>query len=313
MNPNILVAIDSSNYYQNILHYLQLLLLKQPAIQFKLLSIVPCHMSLAGKEWLDQQELMSVIDASTRKKFNECTNHLHYVKQKFLESGFREEQLETEVRLSKAGIAADLVNEEQKKMYDAVVIGKKDLSVIERMIVGSTSTDVLIKNHGLPVWIINGTVQSPRILVPVDCTAHTLNAVDHLAFILKDNPVAEITLFHSRSLFASEYITPSEQLYDKWGKDWCDKHLQGEKEGHFHFSAAEQILKEAGFPLERVTRLETHEGIEPGQQIVKHVKHDKFGTIVMGRRHKDVGKGIFQGVSDRVLANVSDVAIWILG
>ena len=47
--------------------------------------------------------------------------------------------------------------------------------------------------------------------------------------------------------------------------------------------------------------------------IVHHVKHDGFGTIIMGRRHKDVSKGIFQGVSDRVLANVADVAIWIVG
>ena len=96
-------------------------------------------------------------------------------------------------------------------------------------------------------------------------------------------------------------------------QEWCDEHLKGEEDDHFHFHASEQILKDAGFPMERVHRLETHKGIEPGQQIVYHIKHDHYGTIVMGRRGKDVGKGVFRGVSDRVLANVENVAIWIVG
>ena len=53
-------------------------------------------------------------------------------------------------------------------------------------------------------------------------------------------------------------------------------------------------------------------GIEPAQVIVREVKKGSYGTIVMGRR-LDKEKNIFKGVSDRVLANVHDVALWIVG
>ena len=42
---------------------------------------------------------------------------------------------------------------------------------------------------------------------------------------------------------------------------------------------------------------------EQGQQIVRLVNPC---TVVMACRHKDISKGIFQGVSDRVLVNFSD-------
>ncbi len=313
MEKKVLVAVDNSEYCQNILRYLCRLFSKQSGIRFHLLSIVPCYLGQAGREWLDQQDLMAIVDSATRKKFQAYTLHMHKVKGKFMECGFQEDQLETEVRLSKEGIAAEIVHEAQKGLHDAIVVGKKDLSLLEKMVAGSTSAEILKKNDGLPVWIVNGKTESQKSLVPVDCTPHTLDAVDHLAFILKENPHAEITLFHSCSLFSSEYVSPKKEFYEKWGRDWCDEHLQGDADGHFHFHAPEQILKEAGFPLEHVHRLQTDAGIEPGQQIAHHVKHDTFGTIVMGRRHKDISKGIFKGVSDRVLANVKDVAVWIIG
>lgn len=313
MERKILVTVDNSRYCRKILSYLCELFGQQPEIKFHLLSIVSHSTSQAAKDWLDQKDLFSTVDNLARKKFLACKLHMANAKKKFLACGFSEEQIETSVRFSQQSVVGDIIQEARRGLYDAIVIGKKDLSRLERMVVGSVSAEILKKNNGLPVWVVNGDIKTRKILVPVDCSLHTLNGVDHLAFIIKDNPRVEVTLFHSCSLFASEQITPKEHFYEKWGKDWCDKYLKGEADGHFHFSAPEQILKEAGVPPERVRRLENKSGVEPGQMIVHHVKKDGFGTIVMGRRHKDVSKGIFQGVSDRVLANVSDVAIWIVG
>jgi hypothetical protein len=45
---------------------------------------------------------------------------------------------------------------------------------------------------------------------------------------------------------------------------------------------------------------------------VREIKKHSYSTIVMGRRlAKD--KNIFKGVTDRVLANVHDVALWVVG
>ena len=148
--------------------------------------------------------------------------------------------------------------------------------------------------------------------MPVDCSVHTLKAVDHLGFILQSDPEVKITLFHSCSLLAHEHITPKEKFYEKWGKEWCDQHLRGDDDGHFHFHAAEQILKENGIPVGHIYRLQLKSGIEPAQMIVREVKKHSYSSIVMGRR-LDKEKNIFKGVTDRVLANVQDVALWIVG
>ena len=306
----ILVAVDKSSYCQNILTYLCALFGRQAGISFHLLSIVPHYAAEAASDWQSPQDLLASVSPETRKKYQACKSHLENARSKLLAAGFAEGQLETSVRLARAGVVADIVHEARSGLYDAIAIGKKDLSLLERMVAGSVSAEVLKKNRGLPVWVISGKVESRKIIFPVDCT---LDAADHLGFMLKGNPEVEITLFHSCSLLASEKITPREEFYEKWGREWCDQHLRGEEGGHYHFSAPEQILREAGFPPDRVHRLTSESGIEPGQMIVHHVKHDGYGTIVMGRRHQDVDKGIFQGVSDRVLANVTDVALWIVG
>lgn len=313
MERSILVAIDNSWYSAKILHYLCKLFAGQPQLAIHLISIVPCQMSAAGRDWLDPQELISTIDKPTQEKLRAGKMRMRDARKKLLANGFDEQQIFTEVRLSATGVVSEILREMHHGTYDALVIGKKDLSMIEKMVTGSISGEILRRNKGVPVWLVSGDVESEQFLVPVDCSLHTLDAVDHLAFILKDNPRAEITLFHSGALLAAEEITPKEFFYEKWGKQWCDEHLRGDKNGHFHFHATEQILQDAGFPMSRVRRRETKTGIEPGQQIAHHAKGDDYGTIVMGRRGQNVSKGIFQGVSDRVLANVIDVAIWIVG
>ncbi len=313
MERKILVAVEGTSPSQNTLQYLCKQFAGQPEISFQLLSFVPHQVSASGKELLDEQDLLTSVDTPTRKRLASHKHHMQSAFDELVACGFKEDQINTETRLSRASVAADLLFTAKSGLYDAIVVSKRDLSTLERAISGSISSELLSKKGQLPLWIVNGKIDSNKFLVPVDCTPHTLTAIDHLAFILKDNPHAEITLFHSCSLFSSEVITPKEEFYGQWGKEWCDEHLQGEEDGHFHFSASEQLLNEGGFPLERVQRLTTHKGIEPAQQIVYLIKKGSYGTIVMGRRGKDIHKGIFKGVSDRVLANVNNVAIWVIG
>ena len=313
MNRKLLIAFDNLQNFQNILQYFLLMFAGQSDLDLKILTNEPVYTGEGSKALLESGDLLSVIDNTTRKKFIDRKKQIAAAGEKLAAGGFDKERIDTEVRLSQSGITSEIVFEAQKHQFDAILISKRDLSRLEKMIKGSTSTEILKKNDDIPLWLISGAVNSRKILVPVDCSPHTLDAVDHLAFILKDNAGVEILLFHSCSLLAGEHITPKEDFYEKWGKEWCDEHLKGDAGGHFHFLAPEQILREAGFPPERVSRLQTRTGIEPGQQIVYYVRSNPVGTIVMGRRHHDVNKGIFRGVSDRVLANVRNVALWVVG
>ena len=313
MEKKILVAVDTTPCHHHLVRYLCGLFAGETTLGIHLISIVPFHAGSASRELLHEQDLLATMSGATRKKYEAAGIALTKAADNLRRCGFPEERLSSQVHLARAGALTDIMHEAQRGRYDALLFGKRDLGLLEKAIAGSFTAEALTHNRGLPLWIVSGEVSSGKFLVPVDCSPHTLNAVDHLAFMLKNNPIAEITLFHSCSLLSSEHITPREQLYEKWGAEWVEEHLRGDAEGHYHFEGPEQILREAGFSMERVHRLQTRKGIEPGQMIVHHVKHDGFGTIVMGRRQQDVSKGIFKGVSDRVLAHVKNVAIWLVG
>jgi len=313
MERSLLVAIDETPCSTDVVHYLKMMFAQQADLRFHLLGFAHWPLSQAGKNMLSDRELLSAADTATRNRLTDFEKHIHYLGDKMLRAGIKEENLTAEVRISRSTVATDLLFAAKNGQFDGLVMGKRNIGLLGKMLLGSVSTEILLQNHDLPVWVVGGRIASSRFFVPVDCSPHSLRAVDHLAFILRDNPRASITLFHSCSMFSAEKITPREEFYRYWDRDWCDLHLQGEEDGHFHFQAAEQILRQAGFAMERVTRLQIKGGVEPGQQIVRHIKREPYGTLVMGRRGREVDKGIFRGVSDRVLANVEGLAVWIVG
>ncbi len=312
MERKILIAIGNTGLDKTTISYLINLFQDRTDIRLHLLNIVPLHGVGESQQLLDDLELIAASRPAALKKRSTARSHLLDLQKKLQAAGFKDEQIHCESVFSLGSIATPLLHQGQAGSYDAMVLAKRDLSLLEKMTSDSISSELWRKDHSVPLWLVSGNPQTRNFLVPVDCSVHTMRAVDHLGFILQGDPQAEITLFHSCSLLAAEHITPREKFYQHWGKEWCEQHLRGDDDGHYHFHAAEQILKESGIPAAHIHRQRLAAGIEPAQVIVREVKKGSYGTIIMGRR-LDQEKNIFQGVSDRVLANVHDVALWIVG
>ncbi|OGQ98689.1 MAG: universal stress protein [Deltaproteobacteria bacterium RIFOXYD12_FULL_57_12] len=310
MHRKILVAVDGSVYSSNTIRYLGRLFEDLDDIFFHLLCTVPSTASDAGREWLEDQELLNVLDAESRQRFSKAKRHMNEMVLQFSRRGMDPHQISTEVKLARMGVTDDILSAAQKGLYDALVIGRRGLTKLEGMIMGSTSTNILEKCHDVPIWIVDGQVNSRKFLVPVDGSFETLKAVDHLAFILKDNPYAEITLFHSTAMFSQRQTPALEECAELFGREWCALHLVG-SDNHFH--GPEQLLLDSGFPAARLHRLETSKGLYASRQIVRQALIDGFGTIVMGRRGSEIKKGVFGSVSGKVVAMIEDVAIWLVG
>lgn len=310
MEKKILVAVDGSIYSSNSLHYITRLFSNDPSTRFHFLSLIPASGLPTGSDWMEEAELLNIMDKQT---LGNLRTQKHYVKcavQELVQKGFAEERLSMSVRLSHMGIVQDIIHEAKKGMYDALLIGRRGVGKIEELFAGSVSSDILDKCHQIPLWIIDGKVDSQKFLVPFDGTIHSMMAIDHLAHILSDNPLAEVTFFHSSALLAGRPKINPEEFYDRWDKEWCDKNLT-RSDGLFH--APKQVMIDAGFPAERIFWLTTFKGFDPSRQILRQAIIDDFGTIVMGRRGGDVKKGIFKGVSDRVLYMAEQAAVWIVG
>jgi nucleotide-binding universal stress UspA family protein len=311
MLKKILIAVDGSPYSTHSLRYLGQLFQQLPEIHFHLLSLVPASSAgSAAKDWLTEAELLNTVSPATRNLLATQKKYMLQATDTLKRLGIAEEQVHTSVRLSPRSVAQDIIHEARQGKYDALLIGRRGIGKLEKMIMGSVSATILEKCHDVPLWIIDGQVNSRKFLVPVDGTCHSLKAIDHLAFILAGNPYAEVTLFYSKALLGSHPKIEPKDFYAVWGETWCEEHLRRE-DSLFH--APKQLLLDSGFPEERIFLKETFMGIDPSRQILRQALIDDFGTIVMGRRGEEASKGLFRGVSDRVLHMAEEVAIWIIG
>lgn len=310
MEKKLLVAVDGSVYSLNTLYYLSNLFEDLNEVVFHILYFMPRSFLPSGHELLGESDLMNAMSAEAKDRYESAQRYVAKAVDHFVRLGVDKKRITSQLRLSRTSVAADIIRVAQKGLYDALIIGRRGLSKIEEFFMGSVSAVVIEKCRDVPIWIIDGHVDSRKFLVPVDGSPYTLRAVDHLSFILKNNPYAEITLFHSRAIFANKPIVDPSLFYSHWDPDWCRKHLN-RPDSHFH--GPEQLLIENGFPAERIYRRETGKGMYPSRQIVRQALMDDFGTIVMGRGPEEMKKGFLRSVSGHVLAMAVDTAIWIVG
>ncbi len=310
MEKKILVAIDGSTYSNNTIQYLGSLFGPISEVNFHLLTIIACGSLPSSKEWMDELELMNCLPPEAQKRLRSAKTYMKTATRKLEKLGVAPERVSCEVRLGRQSVAKDILNEGRQGLYDAVVIGRRGLSKLEELVMGSISTSVFEKYHDVPLWIIDGQVDSRKFLVPIDGSFCSMMAVDHLAHILADCQHCQITLFHSTAMLSTVRSLEPQEMYEQWGRQWCEEHLS-RPDSLFH--APKQLLIQSGIPEKNIQWLHTSKGIEAGRQILRQALIDDYGTIVIGRRGKDVKKGIFRGVSDRIVLMGEQVAIWIVG
>lgn len=310
MEKKILVAVDGSIYSNNTIQYLGTLFDRQEEVKMHLLSLIPCSSLPHGKEWMDELELLNCLPPDARKRLRSAKTFMKTATDKFAELGIKPERITTEVKLARQSITNDIIGEARKGLFDALVIGRRGITKLEELVIGSISEEILKKCHDVPIWIIDGNVDSRKFLVPIDGSFPSMMAVDHLAHIVQDCGHCQITLFHSSAMLSSGGdIVPSD-FYEQWGRKWCEEHMS-RPDSLFH--APKQLLLEGGIPEDNIRWLHTSKGIEASRQILRQALIDDYGTIVIGRRGKGAKKGVFRGVSDRVVLMGDQVAIWIVG
>ena len=310
MEKKLLIAVDASIYSTNTLHYLERLFANLDDIRLHLISVIPCNPSETAKEWFDELELMNMLSKEEQKRYASANRYLKKAVAQLGRNGISPEYVTTEVKISTTSPASEVLHAARKGFFDALIVGRRGVSKLEELIMGSVSSTLLEKCHDVPIWVVDGQVDSRKFLVPVDGSHFTLQALDHLCFILQGNPYAEITLFHSSAMFAQRQELIMDFCPRFLQGDWCEAHKDDKD---LHFLAPLQMLNNSGFPSDRIHRLETKKGMYPSRQIVRQALIDDYGTVVMGRRSKEMKKGVFGSVTEKVLAMGVDTSIWVVG
>ncbi|MDD3618846.1 MAG: universal stress protein [Desulfobulbaceae bacterium] len=308
MNKKILVAIDGSIYSSNSIDYLIRLFRDDPSLAIHLFAVV--SEAGSGQNWMYEVDSLREHTPLTDRRRITAERFLRDARDRLVRNGVGEDRVTFTAQVSQMQSAKTIHHESNKGVYDALVIGRRGMGRVGEMLLGSVSAFLVEKCHEIPLWIIDGEITSNRFLLAVQCKPQSLLAADHLGFITGSLPEAEIFLYHSNVLFGADQPAAPEEFHPIWGKEWCDQYLDIE---NYLFYAHAQVLKDHGVHPKRITQLPMERNLEVSRDLIKQADRHNCGTIVIGRRSRDAGKGMFGGVSDRALSKAQNLALWLVG
>ena len=308
MKKTVLVAIDGSVYSSNSLDYLIKLFDNDSSFHIHLISVVPSGGS--SQDWMFDVDPLRQQSPLTEKRSRVAHRYLKNAKARLIRNGFPKDQVSYSAKTSSTSISTALHQEANQGQYDSILIGRRGIGTVGGLFFGSTSGDFIEKCHEIPMWIIDGEIVSRRFLLAVQSQPESLMAADHLAFMLQDHPRAEICLYHSNNMFGRQQPAKPEHFHPQWGEQWCEQYLDLE---NFLFYAHAQVLIDNGIPRNRISQLPAQMHLDVGADLLRQAKRHNCGTIVIGRRGRQVGKGLLKGVSDRAVQQAQNIAIWLVG
>ena len=308
MKKKILVAVDGSIYSRKAIEYVVKMESVIKDLNYTLLNIHPKISEFLIEDLRIDSKARSTLKEVTVRNHENSIRVLNDTKSLMIKLAVNESQIETISRSVVKGTAKDIIDYGRKGLYDAIVMGRRGISPLAEVFMGSVTNRVLEHTNITPVWAIGGEVKSLKIMLAVDGSESSLRAVDHVIFMLGENPDIRITLLH---------VMP--RLRDYCEINFEDKEdiledtiKQRDKQCIDDFYAhAQKKIKEAGLKKSQLDFKRVVSTINIGKSIVNEVRKGNFGTVVIGRRGTD-DSFFLGGVSRFVLASISNRAVWLV-
>ncbi len=230
---------------------------------------------------------------------------LEETRQTLLRFGIKEDGIEMEAYPGRTTVAKDLCFYARGGAFDALILGRRGISKIEELVVGSTCERVIHAEEMIPVCIVTGDVNSKKVLIPVDASACAERAVRHAGLILTGLPDISITLLH---ILTEPYLHYWEDIDTNF---W--ERLVKEKTARVvpFLDKAEQMLLSAGIPKEAI-KIKLKQKASVTRKILTEQKEGNYGTIIMGRRGLSGLREFIGSISKKVLTQVTNCSLWLV-
>ncbi len=309
MKKKILVAVDDSSHSRQAVDYAARMKALIPGLGFTLLHIQPPVSQFLLDEAKLSGRAQAELNRAAARNDEAARGMLTKYKDLMVRAGVLDAEIDLLTLPRHLGLAKDILDQAEGGLFDAVLLGRRGISSMQQMFLGSVSAHLIENSAVIPVWLVDGAVSSKQVLAAVDGSESALRAVDHLAFMLSGNPEVRIRFFH---------VAP--RLKDFCEIDFAQKPAeglaaliaQGDKRCmDDFFSAALAKLQSAGLQEKQIETRTAATLLSVGETILSAAREGGFGTLVMGRR--GMNKSFFGGkVSYHVSQKLSDAALWLV-
>jgi len=243
--------------------------------------------------WEGERTHESVVESERRAKKYEVMgrNALETSKTELIKLGFKEERIGTRFQVGRFSKVEDIIQEGAQGLYDAVILGRRGLSLLETAFDESTTKKLLKEKINFPIWICRmPDLERKNVLVCVDGSEPSGRMADHVGFILGKEKNQEVTLLVVKRPGGKLKENPENIL-----------------------SKSKEILLNNGFPSE-MAKTKLIEARNVSNTILKQAEQGKFAAVAMGRTGTGQGllKSIFMGsVSNTLFHELKGAALWV--
>lgn len=306
----LLIAIDENPASHSALTYCGNLYRQNPGTGFHLVHCIkPSRQSVLSAPVHASDTLIpedQVLDPSRNGKPQRLLEKCLAI---LVNIGVPTNHVRTSLLTASNQVYQSIVMEADRTMADAIVIARRGIGYFGEMVLGSVSASLVRSSPKTPLWVIDGKVEEPNILIGVDGSVHSLRAAEHVAHMIGSLGSRKIYLYHCASFLAPDVVCTLDSFYMQWERNWCDTHLAGDG---CLFNGPRQLLLEAGVDLSDIVVLPVTKNLEESTSIITQAKTNRCGTIVVGSRGPSVAKGFFGGVSNRTIRQTQNMAVWIV-
>ena len=311
MQKEILIAVDDSIHSQYAVQYALSMSAIVKNLTYTLLKIQPTISQYIIEESrrspVERAKLKQIIQKNSAK----AQKALDRFENRMIDFGIDQSRIKTVNRIRIDGIAKDILDYALEKKPDAIVVGRRGISKVQEMLMGSVTGKLMEHSTVTPIWIVDDNVEFSKMMLAVDGSESSLRAVDHVSFMLQGNSDITITILHVTPKFGD--VNPIDfdidiQEDEKIG----ELIIKGEKRRIDNFFAhASEIFNKAGISSDQLEIRNVKCNINVSKTIINEARKCNCKTLVVGR--SGINKSFFFGnVSRYVIEKTSDFATWLV-
>lgn len=310
---HILMGIDGSPGSRDALNYIGLVFADNPDAYVDLLHIlppVPPIFTEPGKD-LRESEYIQKSAAKFEKEYRErATSIMAEAKNILIQHNIEEKNLRFLVRPRVTALPREFLSMEEGGIYDAIILGRRGMSLIEELFLGSLTNNILQLAKKITVCVVDGKIKSKKLLLPIDGSPNSKRALNNAAWLLKGSEFTEVTI-----LYVLTPLFPKEIKERGSGSEQIEAPLRNRlvRDAEELLANAKKALVKERIPEDSIkTRLET-KSMGVAGSILKIARNQNYNSIMIGRRGISRTKQLFFGsVSNKIIQQAQNMAVWVV-
>ena len=290
----ILLAVDGSDSSLDAVRYVSKIhpFQKTDVVLFNVLSKIPeSYWDLEKEPGLKYR--IREVRAMEKQEEKNTREFMGKASKVLWRSGFPKDSVKVNIHERKKGIARDIINESELG-YSCVVVGRKGMSALKDMVLGSVPAKLIEKLSFIPLTVVGKNPRPGSALLALDGSENSMRIVGYVENAL-GGPDFKVTLIHVIRSKDTEYL------------EKVEKSIRGV------FDEAKTRLIKSGFESSQITTKIITGAHSRAGAIIKEAKEGGYGTIIVGRRGLSKVQEFFMGrVSSKVIQLAKGHAVWVV-